>query len=249
MLISSPPSRASLQFRRGFSLVEIAVVLVIIAILATAIGVPLASQLDQQRTLDTQKQLEVAREAIYGFAMANGRLPCPAVSGAASAVEAPIGGGACTQARGFLPAVTLGLTGLDASGYMVDAWNDGDGTHRIRYAISTANSNALTTTDGVKTQTMATVTATVQLYVCSTGLAAAPPTTNCGTMTILTDKAPFTLYSLGKSTAQNGFDETNNQNNDIVFTSGTPTGTFDDLVTWGSLNTLFSRMVQAGKLP
>ncbi|MFO0217236.1 MAG: type II secretion system protein, partial [Burkholderiales bacterium] len=39
--------RASL----GFSLIEIAVVLVIIAILVTAIGVPLASQLDQQRTL------------------------------------------------------------------------------------------------------------------------------------------------------------------------------------------------------
>ena len=236
---------------RGFSLIEIAVVLVIIAILATAIGVPLASQLDQQRTLDTQRQLEVAREALYGFAMANGRLPCPAVTGAASAVEAPVGGGACTQARGFLPAVTLGLTGLDANGYMVDAWNDGDGTHRIRYAISTANSNALTTTDGVKTQTMATVAATAQLYVCATGLTATPPTTNCGTMTILTDRAPFTLYSLGKSTSAPAanFDEINNQNGDIVFTSGTPTTTFDDLVTWGSLNTLFSRMVQAGKLP
>ncbi|MCA3001473.1 MAG: prepilin-type N-terminal cleavage/methylation domain-containing protein [Rhodocyclaceae bacterium] len=248
MLISSPPSRANLQFRRGFSLVEIAVVLVIIAILATAIGVPLASQLDQQRTLDTQKQLEVAREAIYGFAMANGRLPCPAAA-ATTGVEAPVGGGACTTAFGFLPATTLGLTGLDPSGYMVDPWNNGDGTHRIRYAVSTANSNALTTADGIKTQTMDTVTVTNQLYVCGSGLTAAPPTANCGTMTVLNDKAPFVIYSLGKSTAQNSNDETNNQNSDRVFTSGTPTATFDDLVTWGSLNTLFSRMVQAGKLP
>ncbi len=68
-------------------------------------------------------------------------------------------------------------------------------------------------------------------------------------MTTLTDKAPFVIYSLGKSTAQNSFDETNNQNGDVVFSSGTPTTTFDDIVTWGSLNTLFSRMVQAGKLP
>ncbi|MBC7622622.1 MAG: type II secretion system protein [Aeromicrobium sp.] len=242
-------SKRWLNTSRGFSLIEIAVVLVIIAILVTAVSVPLASQLDQQRMIDTQRQLEVAREALYGFAMANGRLPCPAASGAASAVEAPVGGGTCTQPIGFLPAVTLGLTGLDPNGYMVDAWNDGDGTHRIRYAVSIANSNALTSLDGVKTQTMAIVSATVQLYVCATGLTAAPPTTSCGTMTILTDRAPFTLYSLGKSTLQNGFDETNNQNNDVVFTSGTPTTTFDDLVTWGSLNTLFARMVQAGKLP
>lgn len=238
--------RASL----GFSLLEIFVVLIIIAILATAISVPLASQLDQQRTLDTQKQLEVAREAIYGFAMANGRLPCPAAA-ATTGVEAPAGGGACTTAFGFLPATTLGLTGLDASGYMVDAWNDGDVAHRIRYAISTQNSNALTTADGIKTQTMATVTATNQLYVCGTGLTALPPTANCGTMTVLSDKAPFVIYSLGKSTVSiaTNYDETNNQNGDRVFTSGTPTATFDDIVTWGSLNTLFSRMVQAGKLP
>ncbi len=129
---------------KGFSLVEIAVVLVIIAILATAVGVPLASQLETQRTIDTQRQLELAREAVYGFAMANGRLPCPAVTAAATAVESPVGGGACTQARGFLPATTLGLTGLDTNGFMVDAWNDGTANHRIAYAISTANSNALT---------------------------------------------------------------------------------------------------------
>jgi hypothetical protein len=98
---------------------------------------------------------------------------------------------------------------------------------------------------------MATVTVTNQLYVCGTGLTAAPPTTNCGTMTVLSDKAPFVIYSLGKSTVSiaTNYDETNNQNGDQVFTSGTPTATFDDLVTWGSLNTLFSRMVQAGRLP
>jgi prepilin-type N-terminal cleavage/methylation domain-containing protein len=234
---------------RGFSLVEIAVVLVILAILITAIGIPLGTQLDQQRTIDTQKQLEVAREAIYGFAMANGRLPCPAVTGAASAVEAPVGGGVCTQAIGFLPAVTLGLAGGDAAGFALDGWSDGSAARRIRYAVSIANTSALTTTDGVRTQTMATVTAANHLYVCGTGLTAAPPTTNCGTMTVLSDKAPFVIYSLGKSAAQNSFDETNNQNGDIVFTSGTPTATFDDIVTWGSLNTLFARMVQAGKLP
>ena len=234
---------------RGFTLIEIAVVLLIISILVTMVAVPLTTQIDTQKTVDTQRQLEQIKEAIYGFAMANGRLPCPAITGAASAVEAPVGGGVCTQPRGFLPAVTLGVTGLDSNGYLVDGWNDGDVSRRIRYAVSTANSNALTTVDGVKTPTMTTVSAATHLYVCATGLAAAPPTSDCGTMTVLTDKAPFVIFSLGKSSAQNSFDETNNQNNDVVFTSGTPLPTFDDLVTWGSLNTLFARMVQAGKLP
>lgn len=242
-----PPS---LPWRgRGFSLVEIAVVLVILAILITAIGIPLGTQLDQQRTIDTQRQLEQIKEAVYGFAMANGRLPCPAVTGVASAVEAPAGGGVCTQANGFLPAVTLGLAGGDSAGFAVDGWSDGSATRRIRYAVSIANTSALTTTDGARTQTMATVTAANHLFVCGTGLTAAPPTTNCGALTLLTNKAPFVIYSLGKSAAQNSFDETNNQNGDIVFTSGTPTATFDDIVTWGSLNTLFARMVQAGRLP
>jgi hypothetical protein len=44
-------------------------------------------------------------------------------------------------------------------------------------------------------------------------------------------------------------------NQDNYFVSRTPSvstatgGEFDDIVTWGSLNTLFARMVQAGKLP
>jgi len=39
--------------RSGFSLVEIAVVLVILAILISAVGIPLATQLDLQKTKDT----------------------------------------------------------------------------------------------------------------------------------------------------------------------------------------------------
>ena len=63
------------------------------------------------------------------------------------------------------------------------------------------------------------------------------------------DQAPAVLFSLGKNSGVNSIDEGNNQNGDKVFTSGTPNATFDDLVTWMSLNTLFDRMIKAGKLP
>ena len=290
MLISSPPSRANLQFRRGFSLVEIAVVLVIIAILATAIGVPLASQLDQQRTLDTQKQLEVAREAIYGFAMANGRLPCPATDGviyggaSSSGAESFAGGGTpsngnCLVYTGFVPLVTLGLTGNDGAGFMADSWNAGIQTSngvnmsRIRYAVRgldiAANTppacpltitKPLTRTNGIKDATMGCLSdsnAAVNLLTVVTTTVNNVPA-GC-TPSNLTTKAPFVIFSLGKNAATTGGTGADEAPNVVTtattFVSHTPTpsancaGEFDDIVTWGSLNTLFSRMVQAGKLP
>jgi hypothetical protein len=97
---------------------------------------------------------------------------------------------------------------------------------------------------------MSTVSTGNHLYVCATGLAAAPPTANCGaTVTTLADRAPAVLFSLGRDTATNSFDETNNQNDDIVFSSGSPTATFDDIVVWLSLNTLYDRMIKGQKLP
>jgi prepilin-type N-terminal cleavage/methylation domain-containing protein len=254
---------------QGFSLVEIAVVLVIIAILATAIGVPLASQLDQQKTKDTEKQLEAVKEAIYGFAMANGRLPCPASAASAGresfcSADSPAAcgtelvvysaNGRCFASDGFVPSATLGLAPVDANGFMLDGWADGSAVRRLRYAAASKTvatiTNVLTRSDGIKSATMATsVTETADyLYLCAPGLAAVP-TTNCGTAQELTKLAPFVVYSLSKDASNTSPDSANNQNGDRVFTSGTPTATFDDIVTWGSLNTLFARMVQAGKLP
>ena len=252
MQIPSSPFRARLFAHKigGFSLIEVAVVITVVSVLLVIIAAPLSGQLERRRIEETQKILETARDALYGYAAANGRLPCPATASSAGQ-EAPIGGGACTAAVGFLPAVTLGLTPVDSAGYLVDAWADGTAARRIRYAVSTSNGSAVTTVDGIRNATMASVgSSTSHLYVCATGLAAAPPTTNCGaTVVTLADRAPAVLYSLGKDTATNSFDETNNQNGDVVFTSGNPNPTFDDQVIWLSLNTLFSRMISGQKLP
>ena len=94
------------------------------------------------------------------------------------------------------------------------------------------------------------------LYVCGPGLRAASPATCLGGgVTTLTDRAAAVVYSVGKNAATTptglSFDEQNNQgtSKDIVFRSGDPNASFDDIVSWISINTLFARMVQAGKLP
>jgi len=103
----------------GFSLMELAVVLVIVALLLGGLLVPFGSQRDIEMMRATDKSLIDIREALIGFAAINGRLPCPAqgtiASGAANAgVEATTGSGAsltCACAAASSPGVaTIGAT-------------------------------------------------------------------------------------------------------------------------------------------
>lgn len=262
----------------GFSLVEIAVVLIIISVLLAIVATPLATQIEQRRTADTQRQLEVIKEALLGFATATGRLPCPATVASNGTELFAAGGtaanGNCQQFVGFVPGVTLGLSSLDSNGFVVDAW--GQTQNRIIYGVSSriipatgvpaacatpVPNPVLTSIDGIRAATMGcladTAPSVAMLTICSTTpTGAAGAATNCTVP--LTNKAPFVLISLGKNatTGGTGIDEAHNvDNTDFYFVSHTPTqagsasGEFDDIVTWGSLNTLFAKMLQAGRLP
>ena len=242
--------------QRGFSLIELAIVLFIVALLLGGMLLPLAAQQDIRNYGDTQKGLLEARDALLGFALANDRLPCPATS--PSGVEDPVGGGACTNPYGgFLPAATLGLSPVDAQGYRLDGWG-GDSVNRVRYAISTANSNAFTTANGMKTIGMTTLVPDLQI--CNTGVGMANPgtaTATCAAATALATDAVAVVYSVGKNagTGGTGADENHNPNpqstlaTDPAFVNAAQGTNFDDQMLWLSKNTLFNRMVAAGRLP
>ncbi|MDP2267061.1 MAG: type II secretion system protein [Thiobacillus sp.] len=55
--------------QRGFSLIELAIVLVIVTILIGGLAVPLSAQIQARRIAETNKTLEEAREAIAGYAI------------------------------------------------------------------------------------------------------------------------------------------------------------------------------------
>ena len=250
---------------RGFSLVELAIVLVVSAVLVGGLMVPLSAQVEQRRLADTQKQLEEIKAALMGFAAATGRLPCPASSssnGIENFATTPLVGnasnGICSNFfDGFLPAATLGLTPVDSQGYALDAW--GFAQNRIRYAVSNATintqTNPFTKTDGMKNAGIGNVMNQTLLYVCSssTGITAS----NCGSAgtVTLSDKAVVVIYSLGSNAASGaaGADEQANLDADKVFVSHPKAGTagnqFDDLVTWLGPSLLLNRMVEAGQLP
>jgi prepilin-type N-terminal cleavage/methylation domain-containing protein len=261
-----------LEISRGFSLIEIAIVLVIISVLLTIVIVPLSTQVEQRRRADTEKQLELIKEAIIGFALANGRFPCASRAtdnGNESFMDKAAG--TCNAYVGFVPAVTLGLSPIDSSGFAVDAWEVP--TNRIRYAVAdflpgapppspcpNAGMHVLTRKGGMKAATMDCMADSASslnmLTICAVKPTGTPGAAS-GCASPLSIKAPFVLLSLGKNApvGGTGADEAHNVDGDSYFVTHTPTdaastsGEFDDIVAWPSLNAIFARMVQAGKLP
>ena len=63
---------------RAFTILELLVVMVIVALLASGLAMPLAAQIQSRRQEEARRQLDEAREALLGFAAAHARLPCPA---------------------------------------------------------------------------------------------------------------------------------------------------------------------------
>jgi prepilin-type N-terminal cleavage/methylation domain-containing protein len=258
--------------QRAFTLVELAVVLMIVALLLSTLMYTLSAQSDQRAREQTQRTLEQAREALIGFAIANGRLPCPA-SGGSNGVELPNGGGDCTNYNdGFLPAVTLGFQPTDAAGYAVDAWNN-----RVRYSLArdlnpVACAGAVphfTVRATLKQNGMSCLPNTTELLICkSTQSAPAPAAGSCGpanNFVTNTGTVVAIIFSPGKTFSQlpsaaaatgaNRFDEAANLDGNTVYImhppapSGATGGEYDDQMVWIPVGVLYGRMAAAGVLP
>jgi prepilin-type N-terminal cleavage/methylation domain-containing protein len=256
MSLAVPPAPTPGQ--RGFTLIELAIVMFIVTLLLGGMLLPLSAQQDIRNFADTQKRLADARDALLGFAMANDRLPCPA-SSTSNGLESLVSPGVCTNPYdGFFPAATLGMSPVDAQGYMVDGWG-GETDNRLRYAISTANSSAFTTQSGMKNTGMTILAPDLQI--CNTGVGMTNPgialTATCAANTSLATDAVAVVYSLGKNagTGGAGTEENHNPNPrstlgaDRAFVNATQGSAFDDQMLWLSKSTLFNRMVAAGRLP
>jgi prepilin-type N-terminal cleavage/methylation domain-containing protein len=112
----------------GFTLIEIAIVLIIVSILLgyTVAMLPRQQELKQYRAV--KRQMDQVIEAVIGFAQVNGRLPCPAIPNSAGIEDFDNDGGlpdGCYNNGGFVPVNTLGLSGrLNADSLLQDPWGN-----------------------------------------------------------------------------------------------------------------------------
>lgn len=259
---------------RGFTLAELAVVLVIVSLLLGGMLMPLGSQQEIRDRRETAKALATIAESLIGFALSNGRLPCPAVptlaagaggicpSGGSAFVagcEATTGSGAtlaCSDLHGVLPWATLGLSESDAWG------NRYSYRVALRFARGIDLSQkdfgadcALNPPDHSEYQaTLGDGPRQAAFALCTRGdigvLDAVGGTTLVGDL-------PAIVISHGRSgggawtsqgvrTAATSAEEAENADDDADFVANT---TIDDQVQWIPRSLLMNRMLMAGKLP
>jgi len=230
--------------QRGFTLIEMAIVLVIITILIGGLAVPLAAQIQARRIAETKQTLQEAREAILGYAMTHladtaGKryLPCPDTDGDGRENRNP-GTKDCVLSYGLMPWVDLGTAPQDAWG------------NRLRYAVIPQFAN--------------------EVSGFSSGTALPDPLGICSTHTCPTlspDVASgvvFALLSHGSNgwgarningntlAAPSGADELDNLDSNRIYITRTHTkpdatnGEFDDLTTWISHSQLIIRVCPTG---
>lgn len=246
-----------MKSQAGFSLIELAIVLVIVTLLIGGLVVPLSAQIQARRIAETNKTLEEAREAIIGYAMSHSvdhdsnsdtpprpYLPCPDTDADGRENRA---GNICTQADGWLPWVDLGTASQDAWG------------NRLYFSVE--NREYADKSKGMPNLALATYIppyATLNLKrICSTSA--------CTTTEAI--YLPVVVFSHGPNgwgarningntlAVPTSADELENTDADPSFVRRAPTkpevasGEFDDLVVWISDGLLRSRVCPSGGCP
>jgi prepilin-type N-terminal cleavage/methylation domain-containing protein len=204
----------------GFTLVEMAIVLAIVALLLGGLLPAISSQIEQQRRNETRKYMDEVRDAILGYAIANKHLPCPD-SNNDGAAEA-----ACTTAAsqiGTLPYLDLGVTNKDAYG------------NALVYAVTKEFASSTTLFTLSTTGTINT------MRVCTTAACAANLANNA--VAVIVSRGANWANASSADEAENTDGDTDFVSHDFVQNG------YDDLVIWLSPNILFNRMVAAGQLP
>ena len=262
-----------IKYSRGFTLIEMAIVMLIIGALIGSAILPLKAQRDTANINKARQEITTIVEAIYGFSIANNRLPCPTQPNTGG-ISQPPAGGDCAVSHGFVPSNTLGLKGkINCDGLLVDPWGN-----PYRYSVTTADQGGVagddfTTINQIKLEKDIAANGLADVKgdfrICSNLAAGCNNGTNAANQ--VADEVISVIFSMGKHWTNLSADEKENAgeaNTSVASTCGLPDyplgndrffyaansveavgSEFDDIVEWLSSSVLYAKFLAVGHLP
>lgn len=230
----------------GISLVEMAIVLLIIGVLARSALAPLSAVQEQRQHREAVSQLESIRDALWAHVVSDGVLPCPLpLDGLVS--EGSQSG--CRLSSGGVPASRLGLPGaVDENGALLDPWSR---PYQLAISLISHEQRGIAeqadwTTEGEASR-IGIANLAADIVVCVTSV-----TARCPEKEIRANELVFVVFTLGADESRTG-EQSENQDKDNVFVvqeySVNPDHPFDDLLLWGTAAEAIYWMLRAGWLP
>lgn len=222
----------SSSHHQGFSLIEMTIVLLIFSLLVGGMLMPLQAQRAQQKQQQTAKSLAEIKEALIGFAMIHGRLPCPSYITDPAHIDFGVEASSCTataSGEAYLPWKSLGVSETDAWGTRQDNAS-GSMPGYWRYRVDKKF---------VSTFKLDTPLSSSELKILN----------NTGSRITTAAEAPVAIiYSTGPNLHADG-ENADYEATGGVYQSDVQSTRFDDVLIWITRPILMYRMVSAGKLP
>ena len=219
----------------GFSLLEVALVIVLLGIMAGGMLGSLQARLANHHYREAERELARAEQALLGYAAANGaRLPCPDINGDGAPDREENNVAWCREDEGDLPWALLGVPRFDPWG----------STLRYRpdraFLLAAGLENPPDMRDGIRVTDRA----------------------DGASLTLAAPHGPAAIiFSCGRNGLADGENASNNPSGtpsgsgdpgnpaDPTYEYGRPGEHFDDVLIWVSKNVALARLISAGAWP
>lgn len=240
---------------QGFTIVEIAVALVIVGLLLAGLLGPLSTRVEQAQRQKTTELSEEVKEALLGFVAIHGYLPCPTTEQDPNNSNYGLAATSCPPASltddAILPWATLGVSPTDAWGrprtQASDPWA---GYWRYRVDRNFANPALPITLCTPFSQSDALEVEDPRGHLMTASGLPAPSICPPPPPPVPGERPVAIIYSAAKDADLDGKDEDGqNVTYNSRYTAGDYSAGFDDMVIWIGRPLLFNRMIASGQLP